>query len=109
MTRGAFRSSLTPSAIQAAKQLVIGLARLRQDAADVRHAAGRLEQHQAAFRGGAVEAPAVEVVGQGAVVEQRIVAAQRQLEAVLALGRAVAGAGVAAQLATAPASRRGRS
>ena len=37
------------------------------------------------------------VVGQGADVEDRVVAAERELEAVLALGRAVAGPRVAAQ------------
>ena len=37
------------------------------------------------------------VVGQGPHVEHRIVAAERELEAVLALGRAVAGSRVAAQ------------
>src|SRR5262249_51157869 len=50
----------------------------------------------AAFGGGAVKAPAGNVVGQGAVVEERVVAAQRQGEAVPALGGPVAGAGVAA-------------
>ncbi len=78
------------------EQLVVRLARLGDDAADVGNGTGGLEQHQALFRSDAVEAPAFQVVGQAAVIAQRIVAAQRQLEAVLALGRPVAGAGIAA-------------
>ena len=96
VTRGALRVELDAVGDPGAEQLVVRLARLREDAADVRHGAGHLEQHQARVRGDAVEAAAFEVVGERAVVEDRIVAAQRQLEAVLALRGAVAGAGVAA-------------
>jgi hypothetical protein len=64
----------------------------------VRHAAGRLEQHQALLRCRPVEAPALQVVGQRLVVEERVVAAQRQLETILPLLRPVAGTGVAAGL-----------
>ena len=78
------------------EQFVIRLAGVHEGAADVRHLAGRLEQHQARVRGGAVEAAACQVVGQRTVVEDGVVAAERQFETVLAVGAAVAGAGVAA-------------
>ena len=58
----------------------------------------RLGEHQRARGLGAVEAPAGHVVQQRLVVELRVVAAQRQLEAVLALGGAVAGTRGAADL-----------
>ncbi len=63
------------------------------------HRAARLHQHQAALRSGPVHAPGIDIVRQGAVIEERIVTTQRKLEAVLALGGTVTGAGVAAQLA----------
>ncbi len=55
----------------------------------MRHFLGGLGEHEAAPRVGAIEPPAREIVEQGFVVELRIVAAQGELEAVLALGRAV--------------------
>ena len=103
VTRGRVQVELDALGDPGADQFIIRFARLNQHAADVRHAAGRLEQHQAAFRSGPVEAPAADVVGQGAVIEERIVAAQRQLKAVLALGAAVAGARRCSPAATAPA------
>jgi hypothetical protein len=57
-----------------------------------------LSQHQAARRFGAIEPAAGEIVEQGLVVELRVVAAQRQLESVLAFGRAVARTRRAARL-----------
>ena len=89
---------LRPLRDPALEQFVVRLARLDQHAADVRHRAARLEQHQALLGHRPIEAPGGEVVGQRTMIEQRIVAAERELEAVLALGRAVAGAGVAAEL-----------
>ena len=50
---------------------------MEENAADVRHGAGRLQEHQTAVRGGAIEAAAAVVVGQRAVVEESVVAAQR--------------------------------
>ena len=64
----------------------------------MRHFLGRLGEHQAAPGIGAIEAAAREIVKQGLVIELGIVAAEGELEAVLALGRAVAGAGGAAHL-----------
>ena len=49
----------------------------------------RLGEHQAAAGIGAVEAAARQIVEQRFVIELRIVAAQRKLEAILSLGRAV--------------------
>ncbi len=82
----------------AAEGLVIGVAGLDQHAALVGHAAGRLEQHQAAVRSGSVEPATAQVVGERLVIEERVVAAQRQAEAVLALLGAVTGPRVAAHL-----------
>ena len=56
------------------------------------HDAGDLHQEQALVGGGAVEAAALEVVGEGDMIPERIVSAQGKLEAVLALLRAVADA-----------------
>ena len=67
-------------------------------AALVRDLHGRFGEHQGAGGLGAVEAPSRHVVEQGLVVELGVVAAQRELEAVLALGGAVAGALRAADL-----------
>jgi hypothetical protein len=47
----------------------------------------------------AVKPPARDVIGQGAVIEDRIVSPQRQLKTVLAFLSPVAGAGVAADFA----------
>ena len=56
-----------------------------------------------------VDAAGGEVVGQRAEVEERVVAAQRQLEAVLAVLRRRGRCRRCSRAATAPASRRGRS
>ena len=78
--------------------VVVARSVVEPQAALVGHLHRRLGEHQRARGLGAVEAPAGHVVEQRLVVELRIVAAQRQLEAVLALGRAVAGARGAADL-----------
>ena len=78
--------------------VVVARAVVEPQAALVGHLHRRLGEHQRARGLGAVEAPAGHVVQQRLVVELRVVAAQRQLEAVLALGRAVAGARGAADL-----------
>ena len=80
------------------ENLVVILARLRQLAALVRHGGGRLEQDQAVVRRGDVHAATGQVVGEGAHVVNWVVPAQRELEAVLAVLRSVADAGVAAEL-----------
>ncbi len=69
--------------------LVISAADVEAQAAAMRHFLGWLSEHEAASRVGAIEPPAREIVEQGLVIELRIVAAQGELEAVLALGRAV--------------------
>ncbi len=61
--------------------------------------AGGLEEQQAGVGVGEVDAPAVEVAGEGVVVLFGVVAEQGQAEAALALEGAVAGAGVAAHAA----------
>ena len=77
---------------------VVARAGLETHPAAVRRLLGGLGQHEAARRFGAVEAAAGEIVKQRFVVEARVIAAQRQLEPVLAFGRAVASAGRAAHL-----------
>ena len=68
-------------------------------AAGVRHLAGGLFEDQALGRQGQVDAAAVDLAGQPIVIAVRIEAEQRQAEAVLAAGRPVAAADVAAGLA----------
>ena len=58
-------------------QLVIRIARLDEHAADVRHRARWLEQHQAALRRRAIKTPPFEIVGQSDVIEARVIAAKR--------------------------------
>ena len=72
--------------------VVVGGVRLQPQAAPMGHLLGGLGQHQAAGRIGAIEAAARHVVEERLVVEAGIVAPQRELEAVLPLGRAVADA-----------------
>jgi hypothetical protein len=79
-----------------ADQLVVWMPDIGADAPDVRDGAGGFEEHQTLIGGRAVEAAGADVVGEGAVVEQRVVATERKLEAELAFLGAVAGAGVAA-------------
>ena len=88
------------------EQLVVLAARLEPLAAGVRHLAGRLVHEQAVVGGGQVDPPAAHLAGDAEVVALRVVAEQRQPEPVLAGGRPVALAGVAAGLASAPAARR---
>jgi len=57
-----------------------------------------MRQHQAACRIGAIEPPAGQIVKQRFVIELRIVPPERELEPVLALCRAVAGARCTAHL-----------
>ena len=71
-------------------RLVVIGADVEAQSAAVRHLLCRLGEHQAAAGIGAIEAAAGEIVEQRLVVELRIVAAQRELEPVLPLGRAVA-------------------
>ena len=72
------------------------LAHVRSHAADVRNRAGRFEQHQALIGRGAIEPPAADVVGEGPVVVQRVIAAKRELKARFAFLRPVASSRVAA-------------
>ena len=58
----------------------------------------RLEEHQAVVGAGEIHAPGAVIIGEGADVVDRIVAAQGKLEAVLPLRRPVAGPLVAAHL-----------
>jgi len=81
----------------AANRLVGGVVGLGEQAADVRHGGRGLEQHEAVVGARHVHAAAAVLVGERPDVEQVIVAAQGELEAVLALGGPVAGALVAAQ------------
>src|SRR5438309_592652 len=67
-------------------------------AAAVGDRAGGLEQQQAVVGGGEEQAPAAALLDQGVVIEGGVEAEQRQFEAVLAQGLAVAAAGVAAEL-----------
>ena len=76
--------------------LVVLRVRFEAKTAAVRDLLRRFGEHQAARRLGAIEAAAGEIVEQRFVIELRIVAAQRELETVLPLGRAVAGARCAA-------------
>ncbi len=64
-------------------------------AAGVGHLAEGLEQKQAALRHGRVDAATGDVVDDAVVVARRIVAEEGEHETVLALGRAVTGAGIA--------------
>ena len=70
--------------------------RLEPLAAGVRHGAGGLLEQQALGRDGEVDAPAADLAGEAVVVAVGVEAEQREAEAVLAAGRAVAAAGVAA-------------
>ena len=88
----------------AAQRAVVGRVGLEHTPALVRHVGRRLEQHQAVAGRGRIDPPRGKVVGECAMIEDRIVAAERELEAVLALGRTVARAGVAAR----PREHRGR-
>jgi len=60
----------------------------------VGHLLRRLSEHEAARRVGTIEAAARQIVQQRLVIELRIVAAQRELEPVLALGGSMTRAGV---------------
>ncbi len=60
---------------------------------------GGLGQEQAVARGDPVHAAASQVAGQGQVISQRVIAAQGELEPVLALGRTMAGSRIAAEAA----------
>ena len=77
------------------RPVILGIG-VKTHAAAVGHLGGRLQQDEAASRIGAIETAAGDVVDQAVVVKLRIIAAQRQLEAVLPLGGAVAGPGGAA-------------
>lgn len=79
----------------ASQEFVAPLAGPCQHAAGVRHASRRREQHQALVRRRPVVAAARQIVGQGPVVKGRIVSPQRELDAVLPLGRSVTCTGVA--------------
>jgi hypothetical protein len=81
----------------ATEGLIVGLARMHDLSADVGHGGRRLEQHHAVIGRGHVDPAGGLVVGQGTDVEDRVVAAERELEPVLALRRAVAGTRVAAE------------
>ena len=61
-------------------------------------ASGGLEQHHAVIGGGHIHPARGQLVGKGAHIINRIVPAERKLEAVLAVFRAVAGAGIATGL-----------
>ena len=82
----------------ATHELVGGLLNLREQASGVRGRGRCLEKHQAVVGAGEIHPTAGMVVGKGPHVEDGIVATQRQLEAVLALGGTVAGALIAAEL-----------
>jgi hypothetical protein len=61
----------------------------------VRHGTGGFEEHEGVVGRSEVGAAGAVVVGEGADVEDRVVAAQRELEAVLAVLGSMAGAGAA--------------
>ena len=84
LTRGRLEIEFDAAGDPGAQQFVIRLARLGEHAADMGHGAGAFEQHQAGSGAARLNRRPLQIVGQGAVVEQRIVAAERQLEAVLA-------------------------
>ena len=81
------------------EEQVVLAARFDPLAAGVRHLAGRLVHDEAVVGRGEVDAPAAHLARDAEVVALGVVAEQRQAEAVLARGRAVALAGVAADLA----------
>ena len=81
-----------------AQELMFARTGLDRLATFMRDFAERLEQHERVIHVHAVEAATGEIVHQRSVVVFRIVAAQGKLEAVLALGRAVTGAGIATGL-----------
>ena len=61
----------------------------------MRDGGGRLEQHQAVVRLNAIHSTALQLVHQRVVIEFGVIPAKRKLEPVLAVERAVAGAGIA--------------
>ncbi len=78
---------------------VVGMIRLGQDAADMRDGACRFEQHQALIRSGAIESTSPDIVGQGSMIVEGVIPAEREFEAVLAVLRAVTRPGVATHAA----------
>src|ERR1039457_2898284 len=93
MIRRPPRSSLFP--YTTLFRSVIAGANLESQAAAVRHLLRWLGQHQAARRVGTIETAAGQIVEESFVVELRVVAAKRELKAILALGCAVTCSGSA--------------
>ena len=89
---------LRPLFDPASQDLVGRLLDLREQSAGVWCRGRRLQEHQAVVGAGEVDATAGVVVGERPHVKDRIVAAERQLEAVLAFRGPVAGALIAAEL-----------
>ena len=86
-----------PASSQLQQRLVVLAVRLEPLAAGVRHGADRLLQQQALRGHGQVDAADADLAREAVVVAVGIEAEQRKPEAVLAAGRAVAAAGVAAR------------
>ena len=78
------------------EQFVVGLSSTGQDTARVGDASRGFEQHQAGIGSNSIETPAFEIIRQAAVVGDGVIAAQTELEAVLAFGGSVTSARVAA-------------
>ena len=89
---------LRPLLDPAAHNLVRGIIGAGELATGVGDRRRRLEEHQAVVGAGEIHAPGAVIIGEGADVVDRIVAAQGKLEAVLPLRRPVAGPLVAAHL-----------
>ena len=68
---------------------------IEQLPAHVRRHARRLQDHQTIAGRRQVDPPRGQVIGESAVIEDRVVAAEREFEAVLSFRRAVACAGIA--------------
>ena len=81
-----------------AHDAIVFVVEFRALAALVRDGAGGLEQHEGVVGRGEIHAAAGVVVDEGADVKDRVVAAERELEAGLAVLGAVTGAGAATEL-----------
>ena len=79
------------------KQLVIGRTGTDRLASLMRHLGQGLEEHERFLDAHRVDAPAAEIIHQRLIIVLGVVAAEGQLEAILAFGRAMAGALIASR------------
>ncbi|GBD36225.1 hypothetical protein HRbin36_01346 [bacterium HR36] len=81
------------------EHFIIPIPGLYEHTAYVRHCSRWFHQHQASFRGSAIEAAGLDVISQCQVVENRVVAPQGKFEAILAFRGTVAGTRIATEFA----------